>query len=120
MVIQTFVPSCSVHHVQTVLQKQCLMIACLMRGLHFSPKRCEIGVDLFFFFGDHFRNDVEGRAEFACLETKGARTYYNNLGVQAIKKVGNHCTRSTRDFKLPISTEWGETDPSFNWRLLHF
>ena len=23
---------------------------------------------------------------------RGARTYYNNLGVQAIKKVGNHCS----------------------------
>ena len=23
---------------------------------------------------------------------RGARTYYNNIGVQAIKKVGNHCS----------------------------
>ena len=27
---------------------------------------------------------------------RGARTYYNNLGVQAIKKVGNHCARGCR------------------------
>ena len=49
----TFVLSCSVHDVLIVLHNQCLITACLMRGLQFSPKRCEIGDDLFFYFEDH-------------------------------------------------------------------
>ena len=64
-----FVPSCSVHYVLIVLHNQCLITTCLMRGLQFSPKRCEIGDDLF--FGDHLCNNGEGAAEFACLETAG-------------------------------------------------
>ena len=58
-----FVLSCSVHHVLIVLHNQCLITACLMRGLHFSPKRCE-GI----FLGDHLCNNGEKTAEFACLK----------------------------------------------------
>ena len=64
----TFVLSCSVHHVLIVLHNQRLITACLMRGLQFSSKRCEIGDDLFF-FGDHLCNNGEKTAEFACMET---------------------------------------------------
>ena len=59
-----FVRSCSVHHVLIVLHNQCLITACLMRGLHFSQKRCE-GI----FLGDHLCNNGEKTAEFACLKT---------------------------------------------------
>ena len=72
-----------------VLHNQCLITACLMRGLEFNPKRYEIGDDLFF-FGDNLCNYGEEAAQFG-----GARTYYNSLGVQAIKKVGNHWPRWT-------------------------
>ena len=38
-----------------------------MRGLQISPKRCEIGDDLFF-FRDHLCNNGEETAEFAYLK----------------------------------------------------
>ena len=40
MVIQIFVLSCSVHPELYDLHNQCLITACLVRGLQFSPKRC--------------------------------------------------------------------------------
>ena len=37
-----FVLSCSVHHVLIVLHNQCLITACLMRGLQFSPNNANL------------------------------------------------------------------------------
>ena len=37
---------------------------------------------------------------------RGARTYYNNLGVQAIKKVGNHCSsRNTSKHQTMLAAD---------------
>ena len=69
MVIQIFVLSCSVHYVLLVLHNQCLITACLMRGLQFSPKRCKIGDFFFLEITSAIMVRKEETAEFACLET---------------------------------------------------
>ena len=98
-----FVLSCSVYPVLIFLHNQCLITACLVHGLQFSPKRYrspKIKKRLTHAISAEISKLAHMLARDMLKYFRGARTYQYILGVRVITKVGNHCSK--------VSSHWSK------------